>query len=962
MFYRKIVLIAALFLFAGVQAEAQAQKTFEVKAKILDAATDEGVGFATITLTPKGSGKVSMYSTTDDKGNVLLKGVKAGTYTFVSEMMGYTNLSKEIKVAENLDLGVLKMEINATFLQGAKVTGLANPINIRKDTIEFNASSFKITDNDMLEDLLKKLPGVEVGSDGSITANGKTISKIYINGKEFFLNDPQLASKNIPANIIDKVKVREKKSDQAEFTGIDDGEEETIIDLSVMKGMMNGWFGNVNGGGGTDLQGKESNNDARFQAAGMVARIGDTNQLAFIGNANNTNNRGFRDVAGAMMGTMRGPGPGMGGQGGGGGMQFRGNGINTTYMTGVNANTNFGADNKSEAAGNYLFSGSDKDVLETTSKTTFQSDGTSVISDEDGYSHTTTYGHRMGARIDWKISENTSILFNPGFNIGFGSFDDFSKYSTATGDAAGNRTQEVNSGERKNWGDNRSRSAEGFLLLRQRLGKPGRTVSLNIDYNLSDNKIDGNNLSTTEIKSAEPEIDVIDQYYNQESRTRSLGGRLSYTEPLGGNFFAEAAYAYNFSRTDSEKNTYDKDGDDDYTILDERYSNVIKNTYIRQNFRLSLMRQTEGCRISVGAAYQPASTENITKVGGETKPIVQNVRNWSPTVRFDYDINESSSLRVRYRGQTTQPTITQLQPIEDNSNPLSITLGNPNLQPHFSHNLRSMFFYNNKETFSSMHGNLDVSYKPTSIINAVWTGRSGVTATVPLEVDKGTFSSNLRFMFNSPIKKSDFSVMSHTSFEYANSMSLIGSQDIDIEDSSSYLNLSNYQENRYQTLGLSEFFRLTYRTEKIEVTLGDFARLGKSWYQIESTEVGANLTNSVSSSVNWTLREVWNLITDCRYTFYKGYSAAFNDPTFVWNAEIQKQVFKRKATVALKCFDILNQSRNTYRTITDNYIQDVRNNTLGRYAMLSFTWRFGNFNKQEGKGGPMGPPPPMMHR
>ena len=208
MFYRKIVLIAALFLFDGVQAEAQAQKTFEVKAKILDATTDEGVGFATITLTPKGSGKVSMYSTTDDKGNVLLKGVKAGTYTFVSEMMGYTNLSKEIKVAENLDLGVLKMEINATFLQGAKGTGLANPINIRKDTIEFNASSFKITDNDMLEDLLKKLPGVEVGSDGSITANGKTISKIYINGKEFFLNDPQLASKNIPANIIDKVKVR----------------------------------------------------------------------------------------------------------------------------------------------------------------------------------------------------------------------------------------------------------------------------------------------------------------------------------------------------------------------------------------------------------------------------------------------------------------------------------------------------------------------------------------------------------------------------------------------------------------------------------------------------------------------------------------------------------------------------------------------------------------------------------
>ncbi|MCF0164639.1 MAG: carboxypeptidase regulatory-like domain-containing protein, partial [Bacteroidales bacterium] len=260
----KTLLTSILFMAAVLTASAQ---KYNIKAQFVDSKSGEGVEFATVSITPAGSDKVLTYTLTDGFGNFELKGVKGGKYLLKSELLGYDKFSQEITLEKDVDMGKLKMAVQVNFLEGAMISDVGNPIVMKKDTVEFNATSFKTTDNDMLEDLLKKLPGVEVDTDGTITSNGKTISKITIDGKTFFLDDPQLASKNIPAKIINKVKVVEKKSEQAEFTGIDDGNEETVIDLSVMKGMMNGWFGNVSGGGGSDVRSASSarDNDFRFQ-------------------------------------------------------------------------------------------------------------------------------------------------------------------------------------------------------------------------------------------------------------------------------------------------------------------------------------------------------------------------------------------------------------------------------------------------------------------------------------------------------------------------------------------------------------------------------------------------------------------------------------------------------------------------------------------------------------------------
>ena len=543
-----------LFVTGAVAAQAQ---NYNLKIKLVDKATKEPVGYATVALTPDGKTEVLKYTQSDDQGAAEIKGIPAGKYKVAAILMGYDNYEEVITINKNTDLGTKEMNVQANFLKGATVSDVGNPITVKKDTISHNVTLIKSGDNDMLEDLLKKLPGIEVSSDGTITANGKTINKIQIGGKEFFLDDPTIASKNLPANIIERVSVVDKKSEQAQFTGIDDGEEETVLDLGIRKGMMNGWFGNLMGGGGYDVQ--PTNNKIRYQGAAMVANFTENNQLAFIGNANNTNNRGFNDMAASSMGSMRGGGM-RGGMGGGFG--WGGNGESTSYMAGFNGSHTW--KNQSEITGNAMFNGNERLVKEMTDRETYQKDGSSVFSKEDGFTLTSTWGVRAGARADWKISKNTSLLFEPNFNVGWGAFQDSSDFNTWRG-ANGVRQTQVNDGYSSSFGDSHNQSANGRLLWRQRLGKPGRTISVNLRYNFNNSDIEGYNRSLTRTFSNignDPDTGnpvywtddiVVDQMYQTKTQSQGANGRVSYTEPLGKNFYLEANYMYNYTHRTSYK-------------------------------------------------------------------------------------------------------------------------------------------------------------------------------------------------------------------------------------------------------------------------------------------------------------------------------------------------------------------------------------------------------------------------
>ena len=950
-----------------------AQSIYSIKLRLVDEKTSEPVAFATASVTVNGEKSPVKYTLTDDKGVGTLVKLKKGTYILKAELMGYKTYSKEIVLEKNLDLGDIKMSEDAEVLEAAKVSDVGNPIIIKKDTVEYNASSFKTSDNDMLEQLLKKLPGIEIGSDGSITANGETIKKITIDGKTFFLDDPQLASKNIPAKMIEKVKVVEKKSDQAMFTGIDDGEHETVIDLSMKQGMMKGWFGNVMAGGGHDVPGANSDmNDWRYQGASMLGRFTDKSQISVILNGNNTNNRGFNDMAGSMMQGMRGGG-GMGmGMGGWG----RGNGITTSWMGGLNGAFTL-LDDKMDLAGNYLYNGSINDVMEESSKITYLEDGSRLLNDETGTGRTMTQGHRFGMRLEHKFSENTSILFEPQFNFGYGNFNENSLFSTAT--ERGGVTTPTNEGYTSRLGNNNNWRTSGFFLLRQRLGKPGRTISANVRYSFSDNKMQGFNQSLTTVydlqTSAESE-DIVNQRYDQNSKSASLSGRVVYTEPLGNGFFLETNYQYSWNQNKSFKDTYNSGSNalvDDRLVFvgegevfDPIYSNEISNSSQNHRAGASLTYQKEKIRAQLGAAYNPTITDNST-TGHD--PYHNVAHNWSPQAMLNYEFNDNTNLRFFYWGRSAQPSTNQLLPVPDNSNPLNISLGNPNLNPYFNHSLRGNFGYTNKKTFTSVNARFGAGLVQDAITNAQWYDPSGVQYSIPVN-GPGTGNVDLRVMVNSPFGKSGFSIFSMSYGRYNQSTSFIGSGALESEkyyDSENatfdyaafnrdYSDLSksdDFVNNKTQTMSFTQRLRLTYRNDFVEVTVGGRTRMNKSWYTMKNSQLQATWNNQIDASMNWTIPGGINIISDVDYNWYNGYTTPQEDEIIV-NAEITKLLFKNKCTLALKAYDILGQSKNLSVSDSANYHIETRNNTLGRYIILSLTYRFGNFGGPGGGRGPGG--------
>ena len=977
----KFFLSLTAFFMATV---AFAQGSFSVKLRLVDEKTAEPVSFATASLTVKGETTAAKYVLTDAEGNAAITKVKKGTYTLKAEIMGYKTYEKEIVVEKNLNLGEIKMAEDVKVLDAASVSAVGNPIIVKKDTIEYTASSFKTSDNDMLEELLKKLPGVEVESDGSITANGETIKKITIDGKTFFLDDPQLASKNIPAKLVEKVKVVEKKSEQAQFTGIDDGEEETIIDLSLRPGMMQGWFGNAMAGGGSDIPGAGSDmTDPRFQTAAMVGRFTDKSQISLILNANNTNNRGFNDMAGSMMQGMRGGGGGMGrGMGGWGGR----NGITTSWMGGLNgAFTLF--DDKMELGSNYLYNGSVNDVQEESSKITYLDNGSRLLNDEQGINTTRSQGHRFGMRLEHEFSENTSIIFEPQVNFGSGSFNQFSNFQTYT--ETGDVRDSTNRGYTSNLGDNNNWSTSGFFLFRQRLGKPGRTISANIRYSFSNNELLGFNQSLTEVKET-PASDwtstPINQRFDQNSRSSSMSGRVVYTEPLTDVFFMEVNYQYSWNRNVSAKKTFnsgtdllDKNGmlifNPDGEYADERYSNSILNRSITQRAGLNFSYQKEKIRAQLGASANPTDTYNET-TGHD--PYRSKVLNWSPQAMLNYEFSDYSNIRLFYFGRSAQPSTSQLLPVPDNSNPLNISLGNPNLDPYFSHSVRLMYGYTNRETFTSVHARFGGSMVENAITNAQWYDPAGVQYSIPVN-GPGTGSVDGRIMVNSPLGTSGFSIFSMTNARYNQSTSYIGKGSL---NSDQYYDAEaatfNYERfnrdfpdlgesdlfvtNKTQTTSVTQRLRLTYRNDFVELTVGGRTRMSKSWYTMENSQRDATWNNQVEGSMNWTIPGGLNLIADLDYNWYNGYTTPQEDE-FILNAEITKLLFKNKFTLALKAYDILGQSKNLSVTDSSNYHMEARNNTLGRYVILSLTYRFGTFGGGSGgHGGPRGPMGGPMRR
>lgn len=798
---RRLLFTLLLAAFSAVILSAQNKGTYSLKVRLTDTLSKEPVSFATIYVSKDGGTEGAYYAMTDGDGKGVITNIPSGKYVFVAELMGYTKATRPVELKSQVtDLGEVFMKADITMLNEVVVSAVGNQVVVKKDTVEYTATLFKTTDNDMLEDLLKKLPGVEVDSDGGITYQGETINKIMIDGKEFFLDDPSLASKNIPAKIIEKIKVVDKKSDQAEFTGIDDGEEEKVIDLSVKPGLLESWFGNVAAGGGHDLQTEE--HAARYQASGMAGRFTENNQISFIFNANNTNNRGFGDMG--MGGGMRGRG-------------FGGNrgGIMTSWMGGINANMNLGGDRDRELGGNYLYNGTSRDVEERSSRTTFLNDSISQHTANNESSRFFSDGHRAGMEIDYKFNDKTSILFRPNFNYSTSRYSERSEYETDN-----SMTGKVNDGVSEATSDGTSWRTNGRLLYRQRIGeKAGRTLSLNMDYSISNSDYDGTNYSETNTYTdgLQSGRELVNQYYDQREESYSASADLTYTEPLGKNFFLLGSYRFNWSNSLSEKDT--RNVLEDGTLseeLDSTYSSRMENTFLRHRMQVSFMKQEKNYNLQLGVNAQPSTT--ITKDDfNPGRNVNYTVWNFAPSARFDYNFDKNEFLRINYNGSTSQPSVNQLMPVPDNSDPLYVSVGNMNLQPSFDNRLRIRYNYTDMESFSTYSVSGSFNYTKDDIINASWYDDIGTQYTVPVNSDRPTLGGSAMLMINSQFGKSGFSLMSFTRGSVSSSLSYTGEN----PEATTFDEIRDYLVgSRTTSMSVSENLTLIYRNDYIETRLG----------------------------------------------------------------------------------------------------------------------------------------------
>ena len=982
----RIALVIAVSLTAAAQSFAQ-----NITATLKEAATGDPVGYATASITPEGSESVYKYSISDTKGAVNIESVKDGTYTFKVELMGYKTYSKEITVkGESVALGEIKLEEDSEMLDAAVVSDVANPIVVKKDTVEYNASSFLVTDNDMLQNLLAKLPGLEVNSDGSITANGENVTRIYIDGKTFFLDDPQLASQNIPAKMVEKVKVIKKKSEQAEFSGIDDGQEETVIDLTVQQSMMNGIFANVMVGGGHDMKGEKlsadvaaqdklgalAQNDAfRFQSNAMVGNFKSNSQISVILNASNAGAGGMGGRGGGFGGG------GFGGPGGGGGGGGMGGGLTTSYMAGLNGAFDL-LDNKMELSSNYSYNGSNSLTGSMSTSYVTQTDGSQVTNWTNSKGTSNNGGHSIGVRMTHKFSDSANIVFEPQIR-----FNKTGSVSSSLNSSEHSLRGLTNDGWSSNISNGDNISTSGRFVYRQRILIPGRTLSVNLNWNYGTNNSESFTQSLTNMYVGSiMNKNYVNQRNENKSTNASAGARIEYVEPMGNNFYLSGNYSYNWSTSNSSKDTfnsglydqnafsldnliYNRNGE----VYDEVYSNKIVNRTIQQQIGANVMYQSEGMNAQVGASIMPRNIFNETN----GKQYTDNAMNWAPNASIRADLGENANLRINYTGRSNQPSTNQLMPVMDNTNPTRMSLGNPYLTSYFNHNFRTEIGYTNRTTFFTTRLSANGSVNQSPIVNATWMDNASVQYSFPINAAP-SWNGSLSWMINTPIGKSNFRINNNLSMNYSESHSYLGVASIDM---TGYFNESKefdyelfhsdyfgenptknfndyFKDNKNQNLSFNENLRITYRLDYFEATVGGRTRVSmpKSTYEsLNSSPTTWN--NSVSLNVTWNEPNTGlGLTADGTYNWYIGYTT--NQPAnFIVNTEITKLIFNNNATLAIRGYDLLNQTKTFNESINGNRRTESRSLALGRYVIVSLTFRFGTFgrgNRGGGRGGNRG--------
>ena len=894
-----------------------------VKGRIIDSQGQPLIG-ATATLLALPDSTIAGGSMTDAEGNFIFKNIKPRSYTLKASMMGMDTDYADFAVADTtktIQLPTIKLYDESTLLNELVVKGVKAAVVAKEDTIEFNADSFHTTENAMVEDLLKKLPGVEVGSDGSITSNGKTVSKILINGKEFFGDDPQMATKNFSAKAVAKVQVVDRKSEQSRLTGVDDGEEETVINLEVKKGMEQSWTGNIRGGYGTD---------DRYSGNLTLTRLADGNRVTLIGRANNVNERGGGD--------MRGGNFSMGGGAGG---------IMTSQMLGLDFAV--GDEKKLAVGGNVRYMHNTRDAQNSSETMNLLPDS---VSYQSAKSNTNDGSHAVGGnfRLKWEIDENNTFDFRPNFNYSTNNVVSGSESHLFSGEERSPINSQIN--DRTNHGN--SWSTSGNVTYVHRFPqKKGRSFSVRGEYSFSNTKQHGTSLSQITRYLMENEDEDLFRFTDNKTWNNNLTARVTWTEPVGrpGNFI-EFAYNISSRRNNSDKYVYNlpeellqQTGasgtlmpDFDFLpaggVMSDSLSNSFRNEFLTQNIRVGYVRTTQDMNLNAGIEISPSSSKSTDLIMSDRNIPRRNVLNFAPYFRMRYKFSKNRSMNIRYNARTSEPSLTQLQPVADVSDPMNIKIGNPDLKPTFTQRLNAMFRDFDMDSQRSIFAMINGSYTVNNVVSMTTTDHQTGARTTTYTNTNGDFNINARGMYNQPFRNRNWRVFCNLMAGY-----------------SSYAGYINGEYNRSGQYSLVPRAGITFSTEIVQIS----ANPTYSWQLATNTLANQQNRNNSSygfdSDFTLTLPFGLQMGTNLHYSKTNGLSAGYDSQSWIWNANM---LYTIPGTYGLNVFveahDLLADTKNISRTVSSAAIVDSSFNNLSRYFLFGLSWQFNSHNFKKKKG------------
>ena len=930
-----------------------------ISGKITDRDTKDPVEQVTIQLLKTDSTYVSG-AISNERGLFHVNAPANGKYLLKITSVGYKPTVKRIQISEdkNLAMGNVVISADAIMLKGAVVTAMAQKVSLKEDTFVYNSAAYRTPEGSVVEELVKRLPGAEVSDDGTIKINGKEVKKILVDGKEFMTGDTKTALKNLPTSIIDKIKAYDEKSDLSKVTGIDDGEEQTVLDFGVKKGMNKGVISNIDLGVG---------NKNRYNMRGMGGYFANNNRFMLFANANNTSDRGF------------GGGPGRGFWGGA-------NGLNASKMIG--ANYNYELKDKFKFNTSLRWNHSDGDVWSSRSSENFMGTSSSFSNSlSQSYSRSNSWNGNI--RLEWMPDSMTNILFRP--SISWSTSDGLSgsqsasynkdPYTITTKDPLSEEGIEemekaeamVNSQLTNGITYSDNNNINGMLQVNRKLGNKGRNITFRVDakYTDKDSKsISLNNAKLYLVQTAEGKDSTYqtNRYNLTPSKNYSYAGQLTYSEPLWKATFLQFSYKFTYSYSKSDRSTYDfskyaMSGDHEYRgwdsylnpfaghLNDYRDDDLSRfSEYRNYNHDIQVMMRfiRQKYNLNFGVMVQPQQSKYIQDYQGVHVDTVRNVVNVSPTLDFRYRFSKMSNLRINYRGTTSQPSISQLLDITDNSDPLNISMGNPGLKPSFTQNFR--LFYNN---FVQNHNKgimtfVNFSTTNNSISNKVtYDETTGGRITRPENIN-GNWNAMGAFMFNCSIDSAG--VWNINTGAHANYNNYV-----------SYLSLdkkSDSQKNTTRSITWRQNLSFSYRNDWAEFSLDGTLTYNKAKNKLQPT---SNLeTWQFSYGPSMTLTAPWgtSLNTSLSINSRRGYNdSSMNTDEFVWNAQLSQSFLKGKPlTIMLQFYDILRQQSTFSRAISATSRTDTEYNAINSYAMLHVIYRLNLFGgKQARQGGPGGP-------